>query len=147
MNEVLNKINILYEQLQTKDKELTRLLGNAKEIKEKQELIQKAQDNRQQDLNDREFKIGKVESLLALKEEANRLLKEAQEISEKVKSERQIFEEWSEKERADIAQCRKGADSCLEAIKKREADLAYDKKHYKEFIIREIGKVSNNANT
>ena len=153
MNDTLKKINDLYEVVEKKNRELDKLLITAKEQLQILDKVRNDLNTREVGLNERELKIGKIESVLALKTEGTRLLNEAKEIHDKTIKERTDFMSSVDKERADIANCRRGADSCLEAIKEREEalekekkQLALDKVTYRENIIREIGKMTS-ANT
>jgi chromosome segregation ATPase len=154
MNDVMTKLNSLYETVEMKNKELDKLLQTSREIKEKQEKIQSDLDNRELSLNQRELKIGAIENVVEFKKNAERLLNEAKEVTEKTLAERKDFEEYLRKERADIAQCRNGVTSSIDALKEREKALeeekkkiALDKLTYREHIIREIGKMTNAPNT
>jgi len=154
MTDVMTELNKLYEVLKKKDTELDRLITNSKEIRERQEKIQADQDAREVQLGERELKIGKIENVVVFKKEAERLLQEAQEITQKIQKDKADFTIWLNNEKEGVARARLGVDSCNEALKKREDEieaekkkLALDKVTYREHIIREIGKMTNAANS
>jgi len=154
MNDVIAKVNDLYEIVAKKNEELTKLINISKENHARLEDIEKRQQAREVQLGERELKIGKMENVVFMKKEAERLLREAQELTEAMRKEKADFVAWTEKERADIAQCKRGVEKGVEEVKEREKlleeekkKLAQDKLTYREHIIREIGKMTNAANS
>ena len=153
MNEIIKRLNDTYEATDKKSRELDKLLVTAQEQLKILDKVRGDLNAREVGLNEREGKIGKIESVLALKTEGTRLLNEAKEINDKTLAERKTFLEWLDKEKASLAHCQRGVDSSIQAIKEREEALEREKKQlsldkvtYRENIIREIGKMTN-ANT
>lgn len=153
MNTIIEKINNLYEVMQAKDAELSKRITQVKIQLADLDNIKNTLNKRETNLNDRELKLGKIENAVVLKKEAEGMMMAAEEERNNIAKQRSEFTAWTEKERADIAQCRKGVDSSIEVIKEREAQieqekkqLALDKLTYRENIIREIGKMTS-ANT
>ena len=83
MQDVLSEINKLYETLKAKDKKLQDLISNTQEQLVILNKVKSDQDARDKSLEDREFKVSKIESVVVLKTEATRMLNEAKEIHDK----------------------------------------------------------------
>jgi predicted double-glycine peptidase len=143
MNDLIAKVNALYEAADSKNKELTKLIDRSKENLAHLDKIKSDLDAREVSLNDRELKLTKIENIVEAKKNAEKLLTDARDAMNLLQDEKVKFDRYREKELADLQNAKIGIDSSLKAIKEREAnlkalfdDLEKEKSTFKNNIIR-----------
>lgn len=143
MNDLIAKVNALYEAAEHKNKELTKLIDRSKENLAHLDKIKSDLDAREVSLNDRELKLTKIENIVETKKTAEKLLTEARDAMNLLQDEKVSFDKYREKELADLQNAKIGIDSSIKAIKEREAnlkalfdDLEKEKATFKNNIIR-----------
>ncbi len=143
MNDLIAKVNALYEAAEKKNNELTKLIDRSKENLAHLDKIKSDLDAREVSLNDRELKLTKIENIVEAKKNAEKLLTDARDAMNLLQDEKVKFDRYREKELADFQNAKIGIDSSLKAIKEREAnlnalfsDLEKEKSTFKNNIIR-----------
>jgi hypothetical protein len=143
VNDLIAKVNALYEAAEKKNNELTKLIDRSKENLAHLDKIKSDLDAREVSLNDRELKLTKIENIVEAKKNAEKLLTDARDAMNLLQDEKVKFDRYREKELADFQNAKIGIDSSLKAIKEREAnlnalfsDLEKEKSTFKNNIIR-----------
>jgi DNA repair exonuclease SbcCD ATPase subunit len=147
VNDLIAKVNALYEAADSKNKELTKLIDRSKENLAHLDKIKSDLDAREVSLNDREGRISKIENIVEAKKTAEKLLTEARDAMNLLQDEKVKFDRYREKELTDIRNCKVGIDSSIQAIKEREEKLLKyrealekEKLTFKTDIIRQMDR-------
>jgi hypothetical protein len=147
MNDLIAKVNALYEAADSKNKELTKLIDRSKENLAHLDKIKSDLDAREVSLNDREGRIAKIENIVEAKKTAEKLLTDARDAMNLLQDEKVKFDRYREKELTDIRNCKVGIDSSIQAIKEREEKLLKDREAlekekltFKTDIIRQMDR-------
>lgn len=147
MNDLIKRVNDLYEAAEHKNRELDKLLATTKEQLNILNKVKSDLEAREVSLGERELKVSKIENVVETRKEAERILNEALKAAELVKEEKKKFDAQKDKDIEDIRRLRDGIDSCNQALKEREAKLVTDREtlereklNYKMDIIKQMDR-------